>query len=183
MGGFPHAVVAYLPGELSGFIDALRRRLNPEFASWTAHVTILPPRLLHGSPEEALSIIRQKSSLVEPFEVGLESVSTFWPVTGVVYLSFGKGVERLVQLHDTLNCGSVAQQEIYAYVPHVTVSQGLDETRTQNMLAEISAEWRRFAGDLTFRIESLRLVEQTSANCWVDLAPIPLGTLLAPIRK
>lgn len=128
-------------------------------------------------------MVREKCALVEPFEVRLEGVSTFWPVNGVVYLSFGTGLERLIQLHDTLNCGNLAQEETYTYIPHVTLAQELDEAVTRDVLAEISRVWSRFAGDLSFRIESLSFVQQTSNNRWVDLAPIPLGVLLAPTWK
>jgi len=178
-----YAVVAYLPGRLGRFVDHLRQRVNPAFACWQAHVTLLPPRLLRGTPEESLAKIRQTCGPLEPFEVAVDGWSTFWPVNGVVYLTLGKGSERLVQLHDALNCDGLAQQEVYPYIPHITLAQQLDETGTQKVLAEVASEWTRYDGEVSFRVESLTLVRQMPDNRWADLAPVPLGILLAPSRK
>lgn len=170
-----YSVVAYLPGKLGEFVDDLRRRLNPDFAAWTAHVTLLPPRSLLATPEKLQALMRQRCRSVEPFEVSLGPVLTFWPVNGVVYLSFSAGAERLVELHEALNCDLLACAENYPYVPHVTVAQELDETGTRAALQAISSAWSEYPGGPSFRMESLVLVRQVADNRWIDLATIPLG--------
>src|SRR5258705_13583996 len=95
-----YAVVCYLPGKLRNFVDALRRRFDPGLAAWLAHVTILPPRPLDRPMDEPLEAIRQRTASFQPFEVTLNGVSTFWPVSGVVYLTVSAGAQRLIQLHD-----------------------------------------------------------------------------------
>ena len=179
MGEGTYSLVAYLPERLGEFVDDLRRRLNPNFAAWLAHVSILPPRPLQATPEETLALLREKCLWLDPFEAGVNGVSTFWPVNSVVYLSFSAGIQRLVELHDTLHCGGPAHSEAYPYVPHITVAQELDEAATQAVLEEVSREWSRYKGELTFRVESLSLVRQDSGNRWIDLAPVSLGGRLA----
>ena len=180
MGEGNYSLVAYLPTRLGEFVDDLRKRLNPNFATWLAHVTILPPRPLLATPAETLALLREKCLVLDHFEAGVNGVSTFWPVNGVVYLSFSAGLQRLVEIHDTLNCGGLAHCEAYRYVPHVTVAQELDEAATQAVLEEVSREWSRYRGELTFRVEFLSLVRQDSDNRWIDLAPVSLGGRLAP---
>ena len=177
-----YALVAYLPGKLGDFVDRLRQRFDPALAAWLAHVTILPPRPLAAPLEESLEIIRKRCALVEPIEAAIQGVSTFWPVNGVVYLSISRGLERLVQLHDALNCEGLAHQEVHRYVPHVTIAQELDEAGTQAMLADVTREWSRQETDPSFRVASLSLVQYTAENRWVELAPISLGSLLATSR-
>lgn len=177
------AVVAYLPGWLAEFVDHLRQRFNPACAAWLAHVSILPPRPVHTTPQEALAVIREKCLLLEPFAVSLDCVSTFWPVTGVVYLSFSAGSQRLIALHDALNHGCLEREEPYPFIPHVTVAQELDEAGAQAVLGEVSRAWSHYKGETSFRIELLSFVQQAPENRWVDLAPIPLGSLLAPSRR
>ncbi|MBI4458641.1 MAG: 2'-5' RNA ligase family protein [Acidobacteria bacterium] len=162
---------------MAKFVDDLRQRFNPACAAWLAHVTILPPRPLQISMEESLATIRRKCLRLEPFSVSLDSVSTFWPANGVVYLSFSAGAQRLAALHDLLNQGGLAQKEPYPFVPHVTVAQELDETTAQAVLQEVSRAWEKFEGDTSLRIELLSLVQQAPGNRWVDLAPIALGSL------
>ena len=177
------AVVAYLPGRLAEFVDHLRQRFNPACAAWLPHVTILPRRPLHTTPEEALATIREKCLSLEPFAVSLDCVSTFWPVTGVVYLSFAAGSQRLIALHDALNHGCLEREEPFPFVPHVTVAQELDEASAQAVLEEVSRAWSHYEGETSFRIELLSFVQQAPENRWVDLVPIPLGSLLAPFRR
>src|ERR1700693_3447783 len=98
-----YAVVSYIPGKLGDFVDGLRRRFDPGLAAWLAHVTILPPRSLQSPLEEPLERIRRSCALFPPFELTIRGASTFWPVSGVVYLSLSPGVEQLIQLHDTLH--------------------------------------------------------------------------------
>lgn len=183
MGEVSCSVVAYLPEPLGEFIDSLRKRLNPRFANWRAHVSILPPRLLSRPPEEMLDQFREQCLVLDPFEATLSEVQTFWPVNGVVYLSISAGSERLTEFHDRLNSGGLARVEPYPYVPHVTIAQELDEAETQAVLREASREWARYAGTPTFRVESLLLVRQEPDQRWTDLAPILLGGALKPSRR
>lgn len=177
------AVVAYLPARLAEFVDHFRQRFNPACAAWLAHVSILPPRPLQTTPEETLATIREKCLSLEPFAVSLDCVSTFWPVTGVVYLSISAGSQGLVALHDALNHGCLQREEPFPFVPHVTVAQELDEIVAQAVLEEVSRAWSQYKGETSFRIELLSFVQQAPQNRWVDLAPIPLGSLLAPFRR
>ena len=177
------SVVAYLPDPLREFVDGLRRRLNPRFADWRAHVSILPPRLLSRAPEEMLDQFHEQCLALDPFEATLSEVHTFWPVKGVVYLSISRGSDRLAEFHNRLNSGGLARVEPYPYVPHVTIAQELDEAETQAVLHEASREWARYTGTSAFRVESLSLVRQEADLSWVDLDPILLGTALKPSRR
>jgi 2'-5' RNA ligase len=182
MGDASCSVVAYLPGSLGQFVNGLRARLNPRFAAWLSHITILPPRLC-ANPDEAVSDMREKCQYVEPFEAKLEEVQTFWPVKGVVYLSVSLGSARLAGLHEALNCGPLGRVEIFPYVPHITLAQELNEAETQAVLQEATFEWSRYAGPKTFRVESLSLVRQRQDLSWADLAPVALGSALNPARR
>jgi len=189
MAGVICSVVAYLPEPLGEFVDGLRRRLNPRFADWRAHVSILPPRLLSQAPElsrapeDILDHLREQYLMLDPFEATLSDVQTFWPVNGVVYLSISRGSDRLAEFHQRLNSGGLARVEPYPYVPHVTIAQELGEAETQAVLREASREWARYAGTPVFRVEALSLVRQEPDLSWTDLAPILLGGALKPSRR
>jgi len=176
------SVVAYLPGRLGQFVDDLRKRLNPRFAAWRAHVTILPPRPLSATLEDMLAQTREQCLLADAFEARLDSVFTFWPTNGVVCLSFSEGLRRFVEWHERLHCGCLQGFEPYPYVPHVTLAQELDEAETQAVLEEAAREWACYKEAPSFRVESLFLVRRGADNRWIDLAPIPLGSLVKPSR-
>jgi len=171
-----YALIAYLPGRLGRFVDEQRERLNPEYASALAHITVLTPRPLPGPPEAMLELLRKHCSQMEPFDVSIACVATFWPSNGVVYLSFSQGADRLVALHTLLNAGELATAEPYPFVPHLTIAQDLDEAGAHAALAAVSREWSEYEGETTFRIETLCLVQQAEGHRWVNLAPIPFSS-------
>jgi 2'-5' RNA ligase len=183
MGDVSCSVVAYLPGSLGEFVNGLRARLNPRFARWLSHISILPPRPLPAHPDQVLAQMQEKCQYLDPFEAKLEEVHTFWPVKGVVYLAVSLGSERLAELHDLLNGGPLGRVEPFPYVPHITLAQELDEAETRAVLHEASQAWVRYAGPTTFRVESLSLVRQREDLSWVDLAPVALGGALKPVRR
>ena len=178
-----YAVIAYLPGQLGRFVDELRKRLNPNYASWLAHVTLLTPRPLPLPAEEIVTLLRAQCARQEPFDIEIGGVSTFWPVNGVVYLNFSKGSEQLVQLHGGANAGPLSHAEPFPYVPHVTIAQELDEVTTQRAFEEASQEWLRYQGPTSFRVESFFLVQQTSKAHWRNLVPIPLSSFFYAARS
>src|SRR5437667_3346475 len=83
------ALVTYIPDPLGKFLDDLRRELVPGCTPH-AHVTILPPRRLSGTPGAAIKTIRAQIPNFSPFEIETGEVTVF-PVSDVVYLSLKEG--------------------------------------------------------------------------------------------
>src|SRR5215831_5937126 len=117
------ALVSYIPEPLAGFLDRLRQELVPN-CFLRAHVTILPPRPLCRTSEEAWNLVRHLVPQFAPFEIGLTNVEVF-PVSDVIYISIGPGSDSLKQMHDTLNSASLSCPEPFRYHPHVTLAQEL----------------------------------------------------------
>ncbi len=114
------ALVAYIPDPLGAFLQSLRRGLpgqeNPQ-----AHITVLPPRPLKASVETASREAKVTLGRFEPFPVELDSVRVF-PETHILYLDIAEGHSALNQLHDALNSGILSHEEIFDFLPHLTIS-------------------------------------------------------------
>ena len=54
-----YALVAYVKSPVGEFVEKLRRELHPDLPHLPAHLTILPPRLLHGSEVAALHLLER----------------------------------------------------------------------------------------------------------------------------
>src|SRR5258705_6542403 len=97
------SLVTYIPDPLRKFLDDLRRELVSGCVP-NAHLTILPPRPLSGTPEAAIETIRTRISDFSPFEIETGDVLVF-PVSDVVYLGIRKGANELHPMHAALNVG------------------------------------------------------------------------------
>ena len=107
-----YALVAYLKNPAGGFVENLRRELHPDLPHLAAHLSILPPRPLHGSESSALQVLERICGNEEPFEVTLGDVETFIPVTPTVYIRVQGGATRMIELHSKLNTEALAFKAI-----------------------------------------------------------------------
>ena len=180
MGAPLYALVAYVHNSVGPFIEHLRRDLHPDHPWLPAHVTILPPRPLRDTAEQAQQLIREACLTVEPFEVGLGDVETFAPTTPTIFIRVAHAAYRLRELHDKLNIGPLEFEEPWPYMPHLTVAK-LPEPATICNAAEVSRRrWAHYTGSRHIRIEELTFVrEGVREHSWIDLVPIPLGSQLA----
>jgi len=171
-----YAVVAYIRNHpLARFVEDLRAELHPPHAHLPAHVTVLPPRPLHGSEAEALARLEAHCRGVAPFEVTLGEVESFIPTTPTVFIRVAHAAYRLRELHDLLNANSLRFDEPWPYMPHLTIVK-VDTPSAADQDLEISRQrWRRYHGPRSVTIEELTFVRSAGDNRWLDLAPVPLG--------
>jgi 2'-5' RNA ligase len=168
-----YALVAYIKSDLGEFVENLRAELHPKHAHLPAHISILPPRPLMGTEQQALECLRALCSQVVPFEVEISDVETFVPTTPTVFLRIAHRGYRLRELHDMLNCNQLAYNEPLLYMPHVTIAK-LDEMDRAREVFDIStARWAAYAGARKAGIEELTFVRGRD-HTWTDLDTVRL---------
>ena len=173
-----YALVAYVRNSVGEFVEKLRRELHPELPHLSAHVSILPPRHLHGGEHAALEQLAEVCSTVEPFEITLGDVETFVPVTPTVFIRVAHAAYRMRELHDRLNAYTLSAKEEWPYMPHLTIVKMGTEEQAQNAFTIGHRRWNAYTGTRRVRIAELTFVREEQENCWVDLAPVPLGRTL-----
>ncbi len=166
------SLVAYLPEPLAGFVDSLRREVEVG-STVRGHITLLPPRPLPCTSEQAWAELQGPLQRVQPFRVELDGVRVF-PVSQVLHLAIGPGFEDLRRLHGLLDRGACRFQENFDYHPHVTVAQFLPVEAIPHARAVAEARWREFSGDRGFLLERLTLVQNTEQNHWLNLRDFDL---------
>jgi len=173
-----YALVGYVKGPAGEFVENLRRELHPDLPQMAAHLTILPPRLLQGSETAALQLLEKLCGAEEPFEVELGSVETFIPVTPTVYIRVDGSASRMSDLHSRLNTGQLAFKEEWPYIPHLTIVKMTAEQPARSAFQTARERWRQYTGSRRILLEKLIFVREDAQNCWIDLAPVPLGRKL-----
>ncbi len=172
-----YAIVAYVAGPVARFADRLRSELAPG-CPHHAHITILPPRALQCSLSEVTDFARPLAAQIEPFDVRFGVVEQF-SGTQVIYLSLLSGVSECVTLHDLLNTGILEQNELYDYVPHITLGQLLAPGTFERSLELARRRWQEFGPPKPFRLETVAIVQQRADGSWKDLADLGLGRVPA----
>ncbi|HXY02039.1 MAG TPA: 2'-5' RNA ligase family protein [Terriglobales bacterium] len=173
-----YALVAYVKNAVGEFVQNLRQELHPDLPHLPAHLTILPPRHLHGSELSALETLEDICSRVEPFEVVLGEAETFVPVTPTVFIRVAHAAYRMRELHDRLNSQALKADEEWPYMPHLTIIKVANEEQAQKAYITARDRWAEYQGSRRIVIRELTFVREHESNCWTDLAGFPLGRSL-----
>jgi 2'-5' RNA ligase len=168
------ALVSYLSDPLAGFLNRLRCDLAPQCAA-KAHVTILPPRPLGSSPEEAWQELQRGLQDFQPFRVELGEIAVF-PGFQAVYLSIESGRRELERMHARLNTGRLAYEEPFQYYPHLTLVQELASQELAAAMELAAQRWREFRHSRGFTVDKVTFVQNTLENRWTDLAAVDLAS-------
>ncbi len=170
-----YALVAYVKGPVGEFVESLRRELHPDLPHFAAHLTLLPPRPLRGAEDEALRVLAAICGRTEPFEVTLGGMDSFAPTTPTVYIRVAYGAMQMCELHEQLNTQALEFIEEWAYIPHLTIAKMPSEAAAEQALRIAGERWEEYTGSRRVLLERLTFVREESPNCWIDLAPVPLG--------
>ncbi|MGA3125443.1 MAG: 2'-5' RNA ligase family protein [Candidatus Korobacteraceae bacterium] len=171
-----YALVAYIKNELGEFVEELRRQLHPVHAHLPTHLTVLPPRPLQGSEEDAVAMLRQFAATVAPFQVELGEVESFLPVTPTVFIRVSYAGYRMRELHDLLNRDPLAFSETLPYMPHVTIAKLDNDVQAEEVLRTSKMRWKEYQGSHHIPVERMTFV-RGSQHTWADLAEIDLSSL------
>ena len=172
-----YALVGYVKGPAGEFVENLRRELHPDLPHLAAHLTLLPPRQLHGTESSALQLLEQICGEAEPFEVTLGAVESFTPVTPTVFIRVAQA-SRMCDLHAQLNTQALQCREEWPYIPHMTIAKMPAGEPVQHALQIASERWEGYTGSRRILLERLTFVREEGQNCWADLASILLGRTL-----
>jgi 2'-5' RNA ligase len=149
-----YALVAYVKNAVGDFVQNLRQELHPDVPHLPAHLTILPPRQLHGSELSALETLEEICSRVEPFEVVLGEAETFVPVTPTVFIRVAHAAYRMRELHDRLNSQALEAEEEWPYMPHLTIIKVADEEQAQKAYIIARDRWAEYRGSRRISIST-----------------------------
>jgi 2'-5' RNA ligase len=169
-----YALVTYLRNPIGEFVEKLRQELHPTTEHMAAHLTILPPREITSSEEEAVEFLEEACSHVIPFRVELGDVETFLPTTATVFIQVKRAAYRMRELHDQLCSRGLGCAENWPYIPHLTILKTEDEAEARAAYSIARERWAHFTGRRDVLVEKLMFVRQRDGH-WEDVAPLPLG--------
>jgi 2'-5' RNA ligase len=167
-----YALVSYIQKPLSSFLDDLRLELAA--CQPHAHVTILPPRSINATEDQAKAELQQLTAKFHAFEVKLGKVELF-ERTNVIYIEIVGGASELRQMHRMLNTGAMEQKEPFDFHPHITLAQSIPLEKVQDTLIRARELWSAWLGSRSFTVAELSFVQNQERAGWVDLLNLPLA--------
>lgn len=170
------SVAAYLEREPGPFLAHLTHQLAPHSPLRRPHVTLLPPRLLHLSDEQLLQRLRRVVPVLPPITIHLGKVSTFLPVSPVVYLEVSSDGDDIDIVHGELlrSFESSAAAERFRFHPHLTLAYDIPEPDIRDLTAEFAHRWAAYKGPREYLIERLTLVREGEPLHWRELGSVVL---------
>jgi 2'-5' RNA ligase len=169
-----YAAVAYVRSPVGIFVEQLRRELHPAHTHADAHLTILPPRQLRGTEQQAIDLFREICQTTAPFDVLMGDVETFLPLTPTVFIRVARGAYRMRELHDGMNRSVFLCSEPWPYMPHLTIVKADADEEVPKVIEVARQRWSEYSDTRKVRISKLSFVKGNGER-WVDLAGIPLG--------
>lgn len=174
MNGIMYAAIAYVRNPVGIFVEELRRDLHPAHTHADAHLTILPPRCLAGTEQQALDVLAELCKTTAPFEVTMGDVESFAPATPTVFIRVAHGAYRLREMHDSVNRGALSYAEPWPYMPHLTIVKLDTLEELPKVIESARRRWDTFKLPRKIKIDSLAFVKGNGER-WVDIARIPFG--------
>ena len=124
-------VAIALPSHYAAQVRAVREAAGDPLAEVVPpHITLLPPTAVDvDSLDEVMRHLRDVAAGTSPFEVRLDEVGTFRPVSPVVYLGLRSGAEECdrLQMRVRHRRGPLARSLSFPFHPHVTLAHDIAE--------------------------------------------------------
>lgn len=132
-----YGVVIFPSKTLQDAANSYRKRYDTHYALIAPHLTL--KETFEASESEIKEIsqeLEKVAKATEPFNLNVTKVSSFSPVNNVLYFKIEKS-EALENLYERLHTGSLSQESPYAFVPHITIGQGLSDDEHLDVYSQL----------------------------------------------
>jgi 2'-5' RNA ligase len=174
-------LVSYTPEPFRSWLVNLRQELGVH-ASSEPHITMLPPRPLTMSVDDAQAQITPILSHWRSFEIELFAVHAF-PGTNVLYMDVSDGSETLRRMHAELNVGDFEHAEMFEFHPHVTIGGPIEESELETVSARARAAFENSMCPCRFEIREIAFVSIQTPCAGAEWRRLWSQTLAKPKRS
>ena len=157
-------VAIALPSHYAAQVRAVREAAGDPMADVVPpHITLLPPTAVDvDSLDEVMRHLRNVAAGTQPFDVRLDQVGTFRPVSPVVYLDLSRGAPECDRLQGRVRdeAGPLARPLSFPFHPHVTLAHEIADDHL-DVAAAAGAEL-----DVDFTAARLHLYRLRPEGVW-----------------
>ncbi len=157
-------------------LRGIRRALGgPSVERIAPHITIVAPVNVHQrNIADVMAQLRMAAATSEAFAVDLGPVSTFAPISPVIYLEVHEAGDQLMQLAGQLGVGALLRRSDHCFVAHVTLHEAAGDELIGAAMISLAA-YRR-----TVVVDRIWVLEEQENRNWRPLCDVMLGPV--PVR-
>jgi len=149
--------------EVQDAANSWRVRHDPHYCHIPPHMTLREAE--DWSDEQLQQAIKQIEAVAgqtAPFQVTFNRVSTFFPVSPVLYYAL-EDPAPVIRLHEALCSGPLAiSQSQYVYTPHVTIGQKMTEGELHDLHGKLKISQIHYIS----HVDRIHLLYQTDQGAW-----------------
>lgn len=157
-----YGIVIFPSKDVQDEANALRKRYDPRYSLIPPHITLkeafeMDVPLRDRIVEELNDIAAE----TEPFNVQIDKVSTFSPVTNTIYFKVNS-TPALTTLHEKMHSGKFPVNREHAFVPHITIAQELMEEEYHDVFGSLKLK----EVSLEDKVDRMQLCYQLDNGSW-----------------
>ncbi|MFF2093495.1 2'-5' RNA ligase family protein [Paenibacillus sp. NPDC058174] len=156
-------IAAFPSKEVQDFANGWRIRHDPKYNAIPPHLTLRDKEELSKEQlKEAVAHLDTVTSALSPFTIRFNRVSTFFPVSNVLYLALEDPLP-VQQLQQAICSGPLAiPAPNYVYTPHVTIGQQMEPGELHDLYGNL----RMSDVSLESVIDRIHLLHATENGFW-----------------
>ncbi|MGM8214634.1 YjcG family protein [Bacillaceae bacterium W0354] len=166
-----YGIAVFPSKKVQDIANSYRMRYDPSYEKIPPHITL--KERFEASEVELEAMIKELNKLaknMKPFEIEINKVSSFSPVTNTVYLKVVPH-EQLDYLNDQLHQGVFPAERKYSFVPHITISQDLSDDEHSDVYGSL----RMLTFDIKDVIDRFQLLYQLDNGSWTVYETFKFG--------
>lgn len=157
-----YGIVAFPSKELQDVANGYRKRYDPHYARITPHMTVKATFEANNKEiEEVAKAVKEVTQKHGPFQLEVEKISTFAPITNTIYFKVTPN-EELLQLHHDLNYNFFGAEPEHIFIPHITVAQKLSSGEHDDIISQL----KMVGVDYSEPIDRIHLLYQLEDGSW-----------------
>lgn len=141
--------IAIFPSkEIQDDANALRKRYDPRYAQIPPHITVKEAFEYDEKDIDSISnALAEIAKETKPFDIEINKVSTFAPVTNTIYFKV-ENTPELTTLNEKLHDGIFSTEKDYNFVPHITIAQELSDEEYHDVFGSLKMRHVEFRDTL-----------------------------------
>jgi 2'-5' RNA ligase len=142
--------------------NSYRKRYDPHYPLIPPHITLKEAFEADDSTiDELVPELKRVANEMEPFNIRINKVSSFVPVTNTIYLKV-EPEEDLDKLYEKLHTGKFPQNKNFNFVPHITIGQKLLDDEYSDIFGRMKMRSFKFEE----KVDRFQLLYQLENGSW-----------------